>query len=276
MRADAEAAYVEYVRIRMPWLRRLAFRLCGDWTSADDLLQDCLVKLYRHWHRTGAADSPDAYVRTMLVRTFLADRRRSWLRWVRAVADLPSGGSEQTNDGSADGRLDLRAALARLSPGQRAVLVLRYWEDLDVAQAAAHLGCSPGTVKSQTGVRDRGAAAAASQLCPRWAGGTMTDDDIAALFAAEPAEQAPVQPPNHLEHLVELGRRSARRRAALSGVLWTVVGGVLLALVVPRIRTPSLVKTVSKALVNFASRSRRRNFTVDPRSARSMSRLRAC
>ncbi|MEU4366784.1 RNA polymerase sigma factor [Micromonospora chersina] len=51
----------------MPWLRRLAYRLCGQWSAADDLVQECLVALYRHWRKAAAADSLDAYVRTMLI-----------------------------------------------------------------------------------------------------------------------------------------------------------------------------------------------------------------
>lgn len=140
-----EQDYVEYVRARTPSLRRLAYRLCGQWPAADDLLQDCLVALYRHWRTASAAESVDAYVRSMLVHAFLAEQKRSWTRRVRPAAQVvlppatPLRGVEH--------RLDLRAALAKLSRGQRAVLVLRYWEDLDVAQTAAALGCSAGTPK---------------------------------------------------------------------------------------------------------------------------------
>jgi RNA polymerase sigma-70 factor (sigma-E family) len=142
-----EQGYVEYVRAHMPWLRRLAYRLNGDWSSADDLLQDCLVALYRHWPKASAAESVDAYVRAMLVHAYLAERRRPWARRVHPVADLAPTATELSD---AEHRIDLLAALAKLPRGQRAVLVLRYWEDLDVAQTAAALGCSAGTVKSQT------------------------------------------------------------------------------------------------------------------------------
>ncbi|GIF49181.1 RNA polymerase sigma-70 factor (sigma-E family) [Asanoa ferruginea] len=141
-----EQDYVEYVRARIGRLRQLAYRLCGQWPAADDLVQDTLVALYVHWRRAAAADSLDAYVRAMLVHAFLAERKRS--RRLQPVAEVieratvPLAGAED--------RIDLRAALDRLSRGQRAVLVLRYWEDLDVAQTAAILGCSTGTVKSQT------------------------------------------------------------------------------------------------------------------------------
>jgi RNA polymerase sigma-70 factor (sigma-E family) len=160
-----EREYVEYVQARMPWLRRLAYRLCGQWSAADDLVQECLVALYRHWRRATAADSLDAYVRAMLVHTYLAERARSWTRRVRPVAEVttpalvPLAGAEH--------RVDLLAALTKLSRGQRAVLVLRYWEDLDVAQTAVALGCSTGTVKSQTSH----AIAALRRLLPNYVPG---------------------------------------------------------------------------------------------------------
>ncbi|MEH1168473.1 SigE family RNA polymerase sigma factor [Micromonospora sp. CPCC 205539] len=163
MRSERE--YVEYVQARTRSLRRLAYRLCGQWSTADDLVQECLVALYRHWRKASAADSVDAYVRAMLVHAYLAERERSWTRRVRPVADVielptaPLAGAEH--------RVDLLTALAKLSRGQRAVLVLRYWEDLDVAQTAATLGCSAGTVKSQTSY----AIAALRRLLPNYVPG---------------------------------------------------------------------------------------------------------
>jgi RNA polymerase sigma-70 factor (sigma-E family) len=163
MRAEAERDYIAYVQARMDWLRRLAYRLSGDWSSAEDLVQDCLVALYRHWHKAATADTPDAYVRTILLRTYLGHRER--LRKIRTAPEPPD--LMAVPDAGADGRLDLRAALARLSAGQRAVLVLRYWEDLDVAQTAQVLGCSTGTVKSQTAY----AVAALRRLLPNYVRG---------------------------------------------------------------------------------------------------------
>jgi RNA polymerase sigma-70 factor (sigma-E family) len=149
----------------MPWLRRLAYRLCGQWSAADDLVQECLVALYRHWRKASAAESVDAYVRTVLVHVYLAERERSWTRRVRPVADVT--GPPATPLAGADHRVDLLGALTKLSRGQRAVLVLRYWEDLDVAQTAAALGCSTGTVKSQTSY----AIAALRRLLPNYVPG---------------------------------------------------------------------------------------------------------
>ncbi|GAA2615981.1 SigE family RNA polymerase sigma factor [Dactylosporangium fulvum] len=160
-----EQDFVEYVQARMPSLRRLAYRLCGDWSAADDLLQECLVALYRHWRKASAADSTDAYVRSMLVHAYLAERERFWTRRVRPSADVT--GPPATPLTGTEHRIDLLAALAKLSRGQRAVLVLRYWEDLDVAQTAAALGCSPGTVKSQTSY----AIAALRRLLPNYVPG---------------------------------------------------------------------------------------------------------
>ena len=164
-----EREFVEYVQARMDWLRRLAYRLCGQWSAADDLVQECLVALYRHWRKASAAESLDAYVRAMLVHRYLAERQRSWARRVRPVAEVigapaaPMAGAEHR----VELRVDLLAALEKLSRGQRAVLVLRYWEDLDVAQTAAALGCSPGTVKSQTSH----AMAALRRLLPNYGQG---------------------------------------------------------------------------------------------------------
>jgi RNA polymerase sigma-70 factor (sigma-E family) len=162
-----ERDYIDYVQARTPSLRRLAYRLCGEWSAADDLVQECLVALYRHWKKASAADSVDGYVRSMLVHAFLSERRRSWARRVRPDAEVT--GPAVTPLAGAEDRVDLAAALAKLSRGQRAVLVLRYWEDLDVAQTAAALGCSSGTVKSQTSY----AIAALRRLLPNYVPGGL-------------------------------------------------------------------------------------------------------
>ncbi|MFI6761189.1 SigE family RNA polymerase sigma factor [Micromonospora sp. NPDC050417] len=159
MRADEEEAYVEYVRGRTVALRRTAFQLCGDWHEAHDLVQAALLKLYRHWSQASTAESPDAYVRRILVNTFL-DQRQSW--WARRVRTFAESADRPAPDPGTESRLDLMAALARISPGQRAVLVLRFWDGLDVSETARTLGCSTGTVKSQTSL----AIAALRRLMP--------------------------------------------------------------------------------------------------------------
>lgn len=148
MPADIEG-YREYVGARLEPLRRTAYLLCGDWHTADDLVSATLVKLLRHWRRVSGMDSPDAYVRRTLLRVWLDERRRPWRReaaWAE-VPDRPAtgGGTEGTAD-----RLTILALLAELPPRRRAVLVLRYFCDLSVEETARELGCTPGTVKSQS------------------------------------------------------------------------------------------------------------------------------
>jgi RNA polymerase sigma factor (sigma-70 family) len=144
VRAEQKREYVEFVRARSVTLRRVAYRLCGDWHAAEDLVQKAFVLLYRHWRQASLAASLDAYVRRMLVNVYLEDRRGWWARRVMTVADPRPPRSTGDAGSGAEGRLDLMAALARISPGQRAVLVLRHWEQLDVAETAEVLGCSTG------------------------------------------------------------------------------------------------------------------------------------
>jgi len=142
-----DAEYSEFVAARLSSLRRLAGVLCGDWQRADDLVQATLVTVYVRWGRLRAAAHPDAYARAVLVREWLWERRSGWGRRVRLggpVAEAAAAGADP------DVVLDLRAAVAALPPRQRATLVLRFYCDLTVEQAAQVLGCSPGTVKSQT------------------------------------------------------------------------------------------------------------------------------
>jgi RNA polymerase sigma-70 factor (sigma-E family) len=153
MRAGAEQAYVEYVTLRLAALHRLAFLLCGDEHRADDLVQQTMTKLYVRWRRISAVEHLDQYVRTMLVRSFLDERRRPWAR-VNLLAQTPD--APQPPDDNVEERLALRAALARVPRRQQAVLALRFLCDLSVEEVAAALECSEGTVKSQT---SRGLAA---------------------------------------------------------------------------------------------------------------------
>ena len=147
VRADDERAYVDYVTERQVWIRRLAFRLCGDWDRAEDLAQHVCVRLYVHWQKARKADSIDAYVRTIVVHAWLDEQARGWFRRVISVAAVPE---RPTRPADPEHRLDLLDALAEIAPGQRVVLVLRYWEQLSVSETAAVLRCSEGTVKSQT------------------------------------------------------------------------------------------------------------------------------
>jgi RNA polymerase sigma-70 factor (sigma-E family) len=143
---DLLARFRDYASAKRADLRRTAYLLCGDWYLADDLVQDALGSLYVHWRRVSGRGEVDAYVRRMLVNGFLASKRRSWRREVTAE-ELPEVAvADPTDHGTRD--LLLRA-LAGLQPSQRAIVVLRYWDDLSVEQTAAVLGCSTGNVKSQ-------------------------------------------------------------------------------------------------------------------------------
>jgi RNA polymerase sigma-70 factor (sigma-E family) len=147
MRQGSEREYVEYVTARLPSLRRLAYSLCGDEHQADDLVQEAITKLYLSWAKSSRAESLDAYVRVILVRVFFDSQRKGWWR-VRLFGTAPD--VRQTLDQPPEDRAALHAALAKVPPRQRAVLVLRFLHDLPVTEVAEVLGCSAGTVKSQT------------------------------------------------------------------------------------------------------------------------------
>jgi RNA polymerase sigma-70 factor (sigma-E family) len=154
MRDGSHKEYVDYVTARIPALRRLAFLLAGDEHRADDLVQQTITTLYVKWQRASSATHLDAYVRTMLVRSYVDERRLAWAR-VRLFRETPEP-EPATGDGVVEERHVVRAALARLPRRQQAVLVLRFFYDLPVDEVAGMLGCSSGTVKSHT---SRGLAA---------------------------------------------------------------------------------------------------------------------
>lgn len=147
MQPEHEREYSDYVAHRLESLRRAAFLLCQDWHRADDVVQNAVTKLYVHWKRVRAADNLDAYAHTVLVREFLAERRGSWASRVFLTAHLRPALVEPPDHA---GRISVRQALAKVPPRQRAVLVLRFYCDMSVEEAARVLGCSTGTVKSQT------------------------------------------------------------------------------------------------------------------------------
>ena len=143
--------YVAFVRARQGALVRAAYLICGDEHLAHDLVQDALVKLASRWERL-RDEAPEAYVRRILYRDTVSRWRR--LRRERLVDHHDPQGAlaaivaAEPVTGWVDGA-DVRAALSLLPPRQRAVIVLRYYEDLSEADIAATLGISPGTVKSQ-------------------------------------------------------------------------------------------------------------------------------
>jgi len=145
--ARRDEDFTTYVQTRLAWLRRVGYLLCQDWQQADDLVQTAITSLYVHWRRARAMDNVDGYARTILVRAFLSERRGGWARRVTLPGQLPDAPALAPD---ADDAMDVRGALASLPPRQRATLVLRFYCDLNVDQVARVLGCSAGTVKSQT------------------------------------------------------------------------------------------------------------------------------
>ncbi|GAA2306657.1 SigE family RNA polymerase sigma factor [Actinomadura luteofluorescens] len=160
--ASRDDEFTAYVTSRMAWLRRVAYLLCQDWHRADDLVQSAITRLYLHWRKASAAENLDGYARTVLVRVFLAEQRGGWRQRVRVVDRMPDEAAESADHA---GRIDLRSALAALPPRQRAAVVLRFYCDLSIEQAAGVLDCSAGTVKSQTA---RGLDALRRALEPAW------------------------------------------------------------------------------------------------------------
>jgi RNA polymerase sigma-70 factor (sigma-E family) len=147
MRSHAEAEFKQYVAARSHALWHTAFLMCGDTHQAEDVVQTALMKLYAAWHRVERVENRDAYVRKVLVRCVIDEKRRGWRR-EHPVAEVPESAAPGGPDvEERDAVLD---ALGRIAPRQRATLVLRFWEDLSVEQTAHILGCSTGTVRSQT------------------------------------------------------------------------------------------------------------------------------
>jgi RNA polymerase sigma-70 factor (sigma-E family) len=146
VRTTDEDAYREYVAARMDRLRRMAYLLCHDWHTADDLVAGTLLKLYRGWRRAQRVESLDAYVRQILTRTWLDERRRPWRR-ESATDQVPERVAPPVPAVDESGLMEL---LRALPPRRRAVLVLRFYCDQTVEETAAILGIAEGTVKSQT------------------------------------------------------------------------------------------------------------------------------
>jgi RNA polymerase sigma-70 factor (sigma-E family) len=143
---EPPAGYLEFAAARSRHLFRTACLLTGDWHLAEDLVQETLAKMYRSWRRINRAEAPVAYANTVLVRTFLSQRRRR-----RSSTESPSDRLPDTAGPTedADLRLTLMEALGRVSARDRAVLVLRYWEDRSVEETAQVLHLSPEAVRAQ-------------------------------------------------------------------------------------------------------------------------------
>ncbi|MFE4329184.1 SigE family RNA polymerase sigma factor [Streptomyces sp. NPDC056831] len=135
-----------FAQERLVHLRRAAYLMCGDWHHAEDITQTALAKLYSVWGRRRQIRNMEAYAHRVLTRACVDHMRRRWRREQPSCV-LPDR-AESCEDPALG--LQVRAALAVLPPRQRAVVVLRYWADLDIAATAAAMGCSTGTVKSHT------------------------------------------------------------------------------------------------------------------------------
>ncbi len=139
----------DFVRGRSSPMLRSAWLLTGgDWALAEDLVQTALGEVWRHWARVAVMDSPEAYAHKAMVNTFLRWRGRRWTGEV-ASAELPEPARDTGGFSRVDERESLRRALRELTARQRAVVVLRYFEDRSEAETARIMGCSAGTVKSQ-------------------------------------------------------------------------------------------------------------------------------
>lgn len=154
--AQARAQFEQYVAARRQALLRTAYLLTGQHADAEDLVQLALVKAMPHWAKI--AHDPEPYVRKVLARESISRwRRRRWREVsTEHVPEQEQGGADQTD------RAAVRAALQQLAPRQRAVVVLRYFDDLTEAQTARALGIAVGTVKSQS----RDAMARLRELLP--------------------------------------------------------------------------------------------------------------
>jgi RNA polymerase sigma-70 factor (sigma-E family) len=153
MKAELEEQFREFARAQSGPLRRFGYLLCADWHLAEDLVQSTLVKMYRAWPRIQRRETVRQYARQTLLRCWLDEKRRPWRRSERrdgAVPDVadPAVDLGSDSDRAVDRERVLRA-MTEVPPRQRAVLVLRFWEELSLAETAATLRCSEGNVKSQ-------------------------------------------------------------------------------------------------------------------------------
>jgi len=142
-----DEGFAAFVRDRSAGLARTAFLLTADRYAAEDLLQTTLIKVADRWTRIATTGDPTAYIRKVMLHTAISWRRRRWHGELPTAA-VPESASSDDGIATADERL--RGALAQVPPRQRAALVLRYYDDLTETETAAALGCSVGTVKSQT------------------------------------------------------------------------------------------------------------------------------
>lgn len=196
-----EEEFREFVAARSAALLRTAYLLAGDWATAEDLLQTALTKTYLAWRRLGEIEAVEPYARRVLINTATSWWRRRW-HGERPTEVMPERAAPDQIEEQVD-RDVLWRHVKSLPARQRAVLVLRFYEDLSEAQTAALLNISVGTVKSQTsravnalrqklGAEDDVLARRAAKASPKRAGGQV--EGTAADGGPRRAGTEPVQP----------------------------------------------------------------------------------
>jgi len=155
MRRRDEAAFRSFVEDRQTMLRRRAYLLCGNWADGDELVQEALARVYVAWPRI-ATGAETAYTRRTMMNLYLNDQRKRRREVLTDEAPEPA-----TTDHDRELAMTLTDLLRDLPEKQRAVLVLRFWEDLTVPQIAECTGVAEGTIKSQI---SRGLAALRDRL----------------------------------------------------------------------------------------------------------------
>ena len=146
MNAEVEG-FAQFVEARQRGLQRTAWLLTGDWALAEDLVQTALARSWPRWERIRLRGDPEIYVRRVMVNTWASWSRRRW-RGERASAAVPDGPAPGDVAAEVAVRMAVRSSLASLTRRERAVLVLRVFDDLSEVQVAQALGCAVGTVKS--------------------------------------------------------------------------------------------------------------------------------
>ncbi|GAB2859454.1 SigE family RNA polymerase sigma factor [Nocardioides pacificus] len=144
--AQDAPTFDEYAVSAWPWLYRCSYLLTGQHADAEDLAQQTLLQAYRSWAKVSRADQPAAYLRRMMTNLFISQHRPRGRR-LELLTDAPPEPRSGAGPGPED-RLLLWPHIASLPPRQRAVIVLRYYEQLSEREIAETLGCSTGTVKS--------------------------------------------------------------------------------------------------------------------------------
>jgi RNA polymerase sigma-70 factor (sigma-E family) len=187
--------FARYVGARARTLRATAYSMCGDWHHAEDITQIALLTLYRVWPRIND-ETRDAYVRKVLLRVYLNDRRRPWRSREQLTDAIPENGAEP---GGLEDRTLVLSALSGMAPKQQEVLVLRYLRDLSVEETAEELGLSTGTVKSQSA---RGLATLRKRLGPHYPVLVAAAATVAVIIAIVLGIALATKPPGPVEPAV--------------------------------------------------------------------------